>query len=181
MSDAANPRRPLHGTTIQIKALDGILNVNSLFAFVAFIGIFINPSDPNNTLITDPTCRPGPRTAEDTIAFHVCAFAFLFFSSLIAISIKQAIRIANSPEPHRIADLFSRVDKILRAGILLSALGSVFGYGVLTLALVNVVQIKLGTLACGSLYTWAAVVPLVILVSLALLAFVLLILYAFTR
>ncbi|KAK6929417.1 Bifunctional inhibitor/plant lipid transfer protein/seed storage helical domain [Dillenia turbinata] len=182
MSDAANPRRRSGGTTIQITALDGIVNVNSLFTFAAFIGLAINPTDPNNTLITDQTCTPGPGTAEDMIAFHVYAFASFLFSSLIAISIKQAIRIAKSPEPHRIADFFARVDKtILRAGILVSGLGSVFGCGFLMLALVNVVQIKLGTLACGSSHTLAAVVPLVILVPLALLAFVLIILYAFTQ
>ncbi|KHN07623.1 hypothetical protein glysoja_019730 [Glycine soja] len=49
------------------------------------------------------------------------------------------------------------------------------------LALVNVAQIKLGTLACGSSHTYAAVVPLLIFVPLALLIYVSLVLYAFTR
>lgn len=49
------------------------------------------------------------------------------------------------------------------------------------LALVNVVQIKLGVLACGSGHSIAAVVPLVILVPIALLIYVSVILYAFTR
>ncbi|RYR65493.1 hypothetical protein Ahy_A03g011423 isoform D [Arachis hypogaea] len=49
------------------------------------------------------------------------------------------------------------------------------------LALVNVVQIKLGTLACGSAHAYAAVVPLLILVPIALLIYVSVVLYAFTR
>lgn len=69
----------------------------------------------------------------------------------------------------------------LRVGILVSAVGSVFGCGFLMMALVNLVQIKLGILACGSLYTFAAVAPLVILVPLALVIYVFLVLYAFTR
>ena len=70
---------------------------------------------------------------------------------------------------------------ILRAGMLVSAAGSVFGCGFLMMALVALVQIKLGVLGCGSLYTYAAIGPLVILVPVALLVYVFLVLHAFTR
>lgn len=70
----------------------------------------------------------------------------------------------------------------LRFGMVTSGLGSVCGCGFLMLALINVVQIKLGTLGCGaSGHTYAAVVPLVILVPSALFIYVSLMLYAFTR
>ncbi|XVE52591.1 hypothetical protein DITRI_Ditri02bG0134200 [Diplodiscus trichospermus] len=69
----------------------------------------------------------------------------------------------------------------LRVGMLVSGAGSVAGCAFLMLALVNVVQIKVGTLACGSGHAYAAVVPLVILVPLALLIYVCVGLYAFTR
>jgi hypothetical protein len=49
------------------------------------------------------------------------------------------------------------------------------------LALVNVVQLKLGSLGCGNGHIYAAVVPLVILVPVALLVYVSIVLYAFTR
>ena len=53
--------------------------------------------------------------------------------------------------------------------------------GFLMMALVNVVQLKLGTLACGSGKAIAAVVPLVILVPIALVIYVCVVVYAFTR
>ena len=49
------------------------------------------------------------------------------------------------------------------------------------MALINVAQIKLGSLSCGSSHTFAAVVPLVILVPSALLIYIAFVLYAFTR
>lgn len=65
--------------------------------------------------------------------------------------------------------------------MVVSALGSVFGCGFLMMALVDLVQIKLGVLACGGLYTFSAVVPLVVLVPLGLGIYLFLVLHAFTR
>lgn len=70
---------------------------------------------------------------------------------------------------------------VLRVGTLVSGFGSVFGCGFLMMALVDLVQIKLGTLACGSLYTFAAIGPLMVLVPSALVIYVSLVFYAFTR
>ncbi|GMI80805.1 maternal effect embryo arrest 60 [Hibiscus trionum] len=50
---------------------------------------------------------------------------------------------------------------LLRVGMVVSGAGSVAGCLFLMLALINVVQIKVGTLACGSGHASAAVVPLV--------------------
>lgn len=69
----------------------------------------------------------------------------------------------------------------LRVGYLVSAVGSVCGCGCLMMALVDVAQIKLGTLSCGSSHTYGAVVPLVILVPTALFIYVSFVIYAFTR
>nr|KYP37128.1 hypothetical protein KK1_041707 [Cajanus cajan] len=46
------------------------------------------------------------------------------------------------------------------------------------MSLVNLVQIKLGTFACGSPHTYAAVLPIFILVPSALLIYVVLLFYA---
>lgn len=62
-----------------------------------------------------------------------------------------------------------------------SGAGSVCGCVFLMLALINVVQIKLGILSCGSGHSIAAVVPLVILVPTALLIYIFIVLYAFTH
>ncbi|KAM1406689.1 hypothetical protein ACFXTH_001336 [Malus domestica] len=173
------------GTAIHLTALDGIVNVNSLFTLAVFIGLTWNPSDPENTLIEadDPiACRPGPSVAEDLVSFHVYSFSSFLFSSLVALGLKQAIRITRSPSYHRPAEILVRVNStLLRIGMLVSGVGSAAGCVFLMLALINVVQIKLGTLACGSFNTLAAVVPLVIFVSFALLIYVCTVLYAFTR
>ncbi|XP_059458563.1 uncharacterized protein LOC132188177 [Corylus avellana] len=169
-------------SSIHITALDGIVNVNSIFTLAVFIGLAWNPTDPANTLIVDQTCTPGPSVAENLVSFHVYSFSSFLFSSLIALGLKQAIRISRSPTYHPPADFLAQINRsVLRIGILVSGVGSVCGCGFLTFALVNVVQIKLGTLACGSSASYAAVVPLVILVPVGLLLYISMVLYAFTR
>ncbi|AED90944.1 hypothetical protein AtNW77_Chr5g0089091 [Arabidopsis thaliana] len=173
-------------TSIHITALDGIVNVNSLFTLAVFIGLAWNPTDPDNSLVTDPNCVPTARMAENLVAFHVYSFASFLFSSLIALGLKQAMRLNIASSFHistRIDPVVYYVNKTaLRFGMVTSGLGSVCGCGFLMLALINVVQIKLGTLGCGaSGHTYAAVVPLVILVPSALFIYVSLMLYAFTR
>lgn len=173
-------------TSIHITALDGIVNVNSLFTLAVFIGLAWNPTDPENSLVTDPNCVPTARMAENLVAFHVYSFASFLFSSLIALGLKQAMRLNIAASFHfstRIDPVVYYVNKTaLRFGMVISGLGSVCGCVFLMLALINVVQIKLGTLGCGaSGHTYAAVVPLVILVPSALFIYVSLMLYAFTR
>ncbi|GAV56827.1 hypothetical protein CFOL_v3_00369, partial [Cephalotus follicularis] len=175
-------------TSIHITALDGIVNVNSLFTLAVFLGLTWNPRDPTNSLVADPTCAPGPLVAENLISFHVYSFSSFLFSSLIALGIKQAMRISRTPNYHYnqiSSEIFARVNKtVFRVGMLVSGLGSVCGCVFLMLALINVVQIKLGSLACGrssSGHTFAAVVPLVTLVPAALLIYVSVVLYALTR
>ncbi|PON56524.1 maternal effect embryo arrest [Parasponia andersonii] len=167
------------GTSVHITALDGIVNVNSLFTLAVFLGLTWNPTDPNNSLIDNPSCNPGPKVAEDLIAFHVYSFSSFLFSSLIAVGLKQGIRICRSPAYHP-AGFLCRINRsVLRVGMLVSGVGSVCGCGFLMLALINVVQIKLGTLGCGSSHTYAAIVPLVIFVPAALLIYICIVLYAF--
>ncbi|KAL4576320.1 hypothetical protein LXL04_012412 [Taraxacum kok-saghyz] len=149
------------GTTIHITALDGIVNVNSLFTLAVFIGLAWQPTDPNNSLVDDPKCVAGPKIAEDLICFHVYSFSSFLFSSLVALSLKQAIRIAKTSCETRRLMIFTfdmcHINKnALRVGYLISAMGSVCGCGFLMMALVNVAQIKLGTLGCGSSHTYGA-------------------------
>ncbi|KAL3523912.1 hypothetical protein ACH5RR_016746 [Cinchona calisaya] len=181
MSDAAGV--PKLATTIHVAALDGIINVNSLFTLAVFIGLSWNPTDPENRLNSDPNCQAGPKIAENLVAFHVYSFSSFLFSSLIALGLKQAIRLARSAHYRTILtfDLAHVNKNALRAGYLISAAGSASGCLFLMLALINVAQIKLGTLSCGSPYSFGAVVPLVILVSIGLLIYVCTVFYAFTQ
>ncbi|XP_062154539.1 uncharacterized protein LOC133862704 [Alnus glutinosa] len=169
-------------TSIHITALDGIVNVNSLFTLAVFIGLTWSPTDPSNSLVVDQTCIPGSSIAENLVAFHVYSFSSFLFSSLIALGLKQAIRISRSPTYRPPVEFLAQINRsVVRIGMLVSGVGSFCGCGFLTLALVNVVQIKLGTLSCGSSATLGAVVPLVILVPVGLLLYVCMVLYAFSR
>ncbi|XP_031109733.1 uncharacterized protein LOC116013909 [Ipomoea triloba] len=180
MSGSAVPKL---ATTIHITALDGIINVNSLFTFAVFVGLAWNPRDPNNRLTDDPNCLADPKVAENLVAFHVYSFAFFLFSSLVALCLKQAIRLAKTAHYPTIFALdLAHVNKsAVRVGYLVCAAGSVCGCVFLMLALINVVQIKLGTLGCGSSHSYGAVIPLVTFVPLGLIIYVCTILYAFTR
>ncbi|KAL3645294.1 hypothetical protein CASFOL_010474 [Castilleja foliolosa] len=178
----------MSATSIHISALDGIVNVNSLFTLAVFIGLAWNPTDPNNSLIDQPACSPGPKVAEDLVAYHVYSFSCFLFSSLAALGLKQAVRIAKWDGAHSNHRHFWAFDlahvngTALRVGYMVSAAGSVCGSVFLMLALVNVVQIKLGVLGCGAAsHGYGAVVPLFILVPSGLFIYVTIVFYAFTR
>ncbi|KAM5583476.1 hypothetical protein ABKV19_003398 [Rosa sericea] len=190
MSDVS--RRTIPTTRIHIMALDGIVNVNSLFSFALFIGLTWYPATDINSMLlgSNTACAAGTDTAEGLISFHVYSFSCFLFSSLIALALKQAIKISQSgsssgdggSDSELLGANMGHVNQVgLRVGTLVSAFGSVFGCGFLMMALVDLVQIKLGRLSCGDLYTFAAIGPLVTLVPLALVIYVFLVLHAFTR
>ncbi|CAA6656491.1 unnamed protein product [Spirodela intermedia] len=65
--------------------------------------------------------------------------------------------------------------------MLLSAGGSVLGCIFLVLSMVNVIQIRLGMLSCGSRAAVRAVTTLVTLVSSALILYISTVLYSFKQ
>ncbi|KAG6583401.1 uncharacterized protein LOC111464928 [Cucurbita moschata] len=175
------PRRRSSSTRIHVMALDGIVNVNSLFTFAVFLGITWYPTaDPAVNLLPDGDdgpCAPAAAAAQSLIACHVYSFSCFLFSSLVASALKQAIRIIGRDDgEHGVA-----YAPALRMGMVASAVGSVLGCGFLVAALLNLVQIKLGTLSCRRWETVAAAVPLVSLVPMALFIYIVLVLHAFTR
>lgn len=185
------------GTSIHVTALDGIVNVNSLFTLAAFVGLAWRPSSDGPGLAdgadhTGNPCAAGDRAESDLVSFHVLAFACFLFSSLVALCLKQLVRTVihppqyrhGAPGPSTVVGRTARINRgALRVGILASAVGSVGGCGFLMMALVNVVQVKLGRLGCGAggSAAWAAVVPLVTLVPAAMLIYIGIVFYAFTR
>ncbi|KAG2327978.1 hypothetical protein Bca4012_037016 [Brassica carinata] len=189
-------RRLLPTTLIHVTALDGIVNVNSLFSLALFLGLttsgnitFPVSSAAGNQHLRRCIAAKGPILAERLVSSHVYSFSFFLFSSLIAMSLKQAIRTTTATTNESVVEEEARVlnagvgrvnSAALRVGIVASCVGSVLGCGFLTMALVDLVQVKLGPLECKkSLDTLAAIVPLVVLVPSALLIYVLLVLYAF--
>ncbi|KFK34009.1 hypothetical protein AALP_AA5G090300 [Arabis alpina] len=187
-------RRLLPTTLIHVTALDGIVNVNSLFSLALFLGLTTSgnitfpvssSSSAANQHLRRCIAAKGTVIAERLVSSHVYSFSFFLFSSLIAMSLKQAIRTTRSEsvlEESRVLNAGMGTVNLaaLRVGIVASCVGSVLGCGFLTMALVDLVQIKLGPLECKrSFHALAAIVPLVVLVPSALVVYVFLVLYAF--
>ncbi|KAL8531128.1 hypothetical protein ACS0TY_007951 [Phlomoides rotata] len=183
MTQNTSPLRSISTTSIHTMALDGTLNVNSLFTFAAFIGIALNPADPKNSLVSAAACSATSAAGKHFVESHVYSFTAFLFSSLIASGLKLSIRTGDKTrgtnvEMHGGGHVNLR---LLQSGIVAAAAGTIFGCAFLMVALVDLVQIKLGVLGCWGWHTVAALCPLVILVPSALLVYVFLLFYAFIR
>ena len=126
------------------------------------------------------SCDAGTDVAEKLLVFEVVSFSFFLFSSLVAQGLKLAINLLNSKDVDESFRLHLNV-KVLRIGMLTSAVGSVMGCLFLMLSMINVIQIRLGLFSCGSKSAIHSVIALVVLVSSALLTYISTAIYAFTH
>ncbi|XP_010920276.1 uncharacterized protein [Elaeis guineensis] len=166
-------------TSIHVTALDGLVNVNSLFTIAVFVGLSLT-SPGQRSLEGRAACDAGTDVVRNLLVFEVVSFSFFLFSSLVAQGLKLAINLLNSNDVDEAfrAHINARV---LRLGMLASAVGSVMGCLFLLLSMVDVIQIRLGLLSCGSISAGRAVAALVTLVSTALVVYISTVLYAFTH
>ncbi|KAK4419733.1 hypothetical protein Salat_2386200 [Sesamum alatum] len=175
---AADPSTTTIGpvkTSIHVTALDGIVNVNSLFTMAIFIGFSLTvPSAA--TAASRAECTTSPETVRRLIVFEVVSFSFFLFSSLIAQSMKLAINLINNmdpSDPHK-ADIDPN---FLKYGLFGSAIGSVMGCLFLMLSIVDFIRVKLGSFSCGGKPVYA-LVTLLIFVGSALVVYVTTAIYA---
>ncbi|TXG68274.1 hypothetical protein EZV62_003209 [Acer yangbiense] len=165
------------------KALDDLVNVNSLFTIAVFVGLaYANPSQ--RSLENRPECDPDTGLGKRLIIYEVNSFACFLFSSLVAKAIKVLLNIRKKEQtrdcPDRQPDrLLERLcKKILlsdswkRISLGLAVLASFAGIVLLTLSIVFVIQIRVGKLTCGSDHAMQAVAPLCAVVFTALLFYV---------
>ncbi|XP_028752668.1 uncharacterized protein LOC114712316 [Neltuma alba] len=181
-----NPRRVVPSSSsssspanVQVTALDGIVNVNSLFTIAVFVGLSLT-TQGQRSLENRSSCDAGNDVARKLLVFEVVSFSFFLFSSLVAQGLKLAINLLNSKDVDEAFRSHLNV-KVLRLGMLGSAVGSVMGCLFLMLSMINVIQIRLGLLSCGSKSAIHAVIALVVLVSSALLTYISTAIYAFTH
>ncbi|PIN01516.1 hypothetical protein CDL12_25973 [Handroanthus impetiginosus] len=142
-------------TSIHVTALDGIVNVNSLFTVAIFIGFSLTIPEAG-TAGTQAECTASLETVRRLIVFEVVSFSFFLLSSLVAQSLKLLINLINSldpKDPHK-ADIDQRT---LKYGLLGSAVGSFVGCVFLTLSIVYFIQVKLGAISCGGKTVWSTV------------------------
>lgn len=166
-------------TTVHVTALDGLVNVNSLFTVAVFVGLSL--ATPGQRSLDDSgACNAGEDIVRNLLIFEVASFSSFLFSSLIAQGLKLAIMLINSKQ---VDDAFRAHinNKMLRLGMLASAIGSVMGCVFLMISMVNVIQIRLGVLSCGNNSTVKATISLVGLVSTALIIYISTVFYAFTH
>lgn len=168
-------------TGVHVTALDGVVNVNSLFTVAVFVGLSLATPGQLRSLAGDPACDAGPEVARSLLVLEVVAFSSFLFSSLVAQGLKLALNLINSKDPQD--TLHAHIDaRVLRLGMLASAVGSVVGCVFLMVSMVMVVQIRLGTLGCASNKAAAkAAAGLVGLVSTALAVYISTVFYTFTH
>jgi len=166
-------------TSVHVTALDGLVNVNSLFTVAVFVGLSL--ATPGQRSLEDSgACDAGEDIVKNLLIFEVTSFSSFLFSSLIAQGLKLAIIINNSKELHdAVKGLIN--NRLLRLGMLASAVGSVMGCVFLMLSMVNVIQIRLGILSCGGSSSVRATIALVALVFTALAIYISTVFYAFTH
>ncbi|KAL9227502.1 hypothetical protein vseg_003185 [Gypsophila vaccaria] len=164
-------------TSVHVTALDGLVNVNSLFTIAVFVGLSLT-TPGQHSLENRTSCDAGIDVARKLLVFEVVSFSFFLFSSLVAQGLKLAINILNSKDADDVFKAHINT-RVLRVGMLGSAVGSVMGCLFLMLSMINVIQIRLGMLSCGSKSAAQAVAALVVLVSSALLVYISTALYAF--
>jgi hypothetical protein len=166
---------------VHVTALDGVVNVNSLFTVAVFVGLSLATPGQLRSLANDARCDAGAGVARSLLVLEVVAFSSFLFSSLVAQGLKLALNLINSKDPHDA--LRAHIDaRVLRLGMLASAVGSVVGCVFLMTSMVMVVQIRLGTLGCPTDRAAAkAAAGLVGLVTTALAVYIGTVFYTFTH
>ena len=132
------------------------------------------------SLMGNSSCDAGIKVAENLLVFEVVSFSFFLFSSLVAQGLKLALNLLNSKDVDEAFRAHINI-KVLRFGMLISAFGSVMGCVFLVLSMVNVIQIRLGMLSCGSRAAVRAVATLTTLVSSALVLYISTVVYSFKQ
>ncbi|KAG2669743.1 hypothetical protein I3760_14G047700 [Carya illinoinensis] len=166
-------------TSVHVTALDGIVNVNSLFTIAVFVGLSLT-TPGQRSLENNTACDAGIDIARKLLVFEVVSFSFFLFSSLVAQGLKLAVNLLNSKDVDEAFRAHINL-KVLRLGMMGSAVGSVMGCLFLMLSMINVIEIRLGLLSCGSKSAIHAVAALLILVSSALFVYISTAIYAFMQ
>ncbi|KAK1566649.1 hypothetical protein Q3G72_002445 [Acer saccharum] len=153
------------------KALDDLVNVNSLFTISVFIGLsFATPNQ--HSLDSRPECNPDPDIAKKLVVYEVISFACFLLSSLVAKSLKVVLNIRKKEQidkdhlmiPDRLFKRWLLSEKWRTFLMVVTIAASICGIWFLTFSMINVIQIRVGKLACRSNYALSAVIPLFVVV-----------------
>ncbi|PKI63975.1 uncharacterized protein LOC116187990 [Punica granatum] len=148
------------------KVLDDIVSLNSLFTVAVFVGLSLATPGQIQSLEDRSECHSDTRLRKRLVSFEIASFSCFVFSGFMAKTVKIFLYIYQKQDlknPHR--------QKISLIAFYLSIYGTMCGCLFLLLAMVDVVQIKLGRLSCGSKYSLNTVLILVGAIAPALLVY----------
>ncbi|KAJ4717066.1 Maternal effect embryo arrest 60 [Melia azedarach] len=155
---------------VHSKALDDVVNVNSLFTMAVFIGLSFASSN-QHSLENRPICDPDPDMPKRLILYEVLSFGFFLISSLAAKSLKVLLNF------HKIKNQLKLDIKPLLLFLTLrwrytllfvSFAASIGGIIALTLSMTHLIQIRLGKIYCGSVYATGSTTSLIAMVCISL-------------
>ncbi|KAK2632344.1 uncharacterized protein LOC104429844 [Eucalyptus grandis] len=151
-----DPKKLEAAVEVHQKALDDLVNVNSLFTAAVFVGLaFANAGQQN--IEGNKQCEAGVRVARRLVKNEVISFACYLFSSLVAKSLKTHL-FTYLISPHTYQQINDTPSKVLRGSMFaLSTSTSVMGGVLLLYSMVDMIQLRLGTIACKGTETLNAV------------------------
>ncbi|KAB2075297.1 hypothetical protein ERO13_A07G195900v2 [Gossypium hirsutum] len=151
---------------IHQKALDDLVNVNSLFTLAVFVGLSM-ARQGERSLENRTECDADVGNARRLVVNEVVSFACFLLSSLVAKALKIHVTICQEEDFKN-----TRNQSVRFSMLMLSVWASVFGCIFLTVSMVDVIQIKVGKLSCRSVHAWRAAGALIAIVLLALSIYV---------
>ncbi|KAF7847484.1 hypothetical protein BT93_L2913 [Corymbia citriodora subsp. variegata] len=154
------------------KVLDDIVSLNSLFTVAVFVGLSLAQPGQVQSLQDDDACHPDAKIRKRLVAFEIASFSCFVFSGFLAKTVKIFLYIYKKQDG--VTESASKnPQRQLRSlvGFYLSIYGTMVGCLLLLLAMVDVVQIKLGRLSCNSTYAVSTVSILVGTIGLSLLIY----------
>ncbi|KAL3752552.1 hypothetical protein ACJRO7_000027 [Eucalyptus globulus] len=155
------------------SALDDLVKVNSLFTAAVFVGLAFASAGQQN-IEGNKLCEAGVYVARRLVKNEVISFACYLLSSLVAKALKTHLstylKIYRKDDLDNIQNnIKSRSKKALRGTLFtLSALTSIIGGVFLMHSMVDMIQLRLGKIACKGTETTHAVGALIAVNSLTL-------------
>ncbi|KAF8041320.1 hypothetical protein BT93_A0051 [Corymbia citriodora subsp. variegata] len=147
-------------------ALDDLVSVNSLFTAAVFVGLAFASAGPQN-IEGNKQCEPGVVVARRLVKNEVISFACYLLSSLVAKALKTHLFTYLKRPPQKNCDTWP--NKALRGTLFsLSVLTSIIGGVFLLYSMVDLIQLRLGKIACKDTETMHAFGALIAVNGLAL-------------
>ncbi|KAK3444021.1 hypothetical protein EUGRSUZ_A00226 [Eucalyptus grandis] len=162
------------------KALDDLVNVNSLFTAAVFVGLAFASSGQQN-IEGNKQCEAGVHVARRMVKNEVISFACYLFSTLVAKALKTHL-FTYLTDPDKAVELKNIRSKTLRGSLFaLSTSTSIIGSVLLLSSMVDMIQLRLGKVSCRGTATLHAFSTLVVVNTIALVIYVPFVIHAVYR